>query len=338
IPISFIPVSIIFITLYFGLKPSLYYTFIGGILEIGFLIAAAMVIIIKVGPNNTFIPFLPSTGISFANIGFGILYAILSFVGINQVVMLSEEAKLPKKNVPLAIVTSFIMTAVTFLLISYALVVGWGISSFSSFSTTTNPGFVVVGKYLGLPGLIVFMIITFNSFISNGIAEGNSFTRAGFALARDNLILPKSFTKLNKYGSPIRVLALIFLSTILLTYGLGIYVGPFLAGTIVAGFNAVFLYLIHIFINSSLPTFAYKLKVKMKNIAILILVSLISTIIYLFAVVTVFYPLPAFPYLLETYGDIAVFLAGIVIVIYLVVTKGKEYMASIGIQKEEYTD
>lgn len=333
IPISFIPLSIIFLTLFFGLKPSLYYTLIGGALEIGFLILASLIIIISVGHNNTFIPFTPH-GNSFGNIGYATLYAILSFGGVGQVVMISEEMKTPKKSVPSAIVGALILTAIAFLMISYALVVGWGTSSFGSFSTSTNPGFTVVAKYLGPIGLIIFVIITLNSFISNGIAEGNSFTRAAFAMARENIFYPQKYSVLNKYGSPSRILAIQFIFTVATAYGIGIFVGPFEAGALLSGFNAVFLYIIHLMMNASLPIYGKrKLSVKTKDFLILIFAPMASMAIYLFAVVSVFYPLPSFPADIATFADIVVIVIAIFVGTFLFKNKSKKFLENIGKEK-----
>jgi amino acid transporter len=333
IPISFIPLSIIFLTLFFGLKPSLYYTLIGGALEIGFLIFVSLIIIISVGHNNTLVPFTPH-GNSFGNIGYATLYAILSFGGVGQVVMIAEEMKTPKKKVPHAIVGALILSGIAFLMISYALVVGWGFSSFGSFSTATNPGFTVVAKYIGPIGLVIFIAITLNSFISNGIAEGNSFTRAAFAMARESIFYPQKYTLLNKYGSPSRILAIQFIFTIATAYGIGIFVGPFEAGALLSGFNAVFLYIIHIMMNASLPVYGKRrLSVKTKDFLILVFAPMASMAIYLFAIVSVFYPLPSYPADLATFADIIVIVLAIFIGAFLFRNKSKTFLENIGKEK-----
>lgn len=336
IPISFIPMAIIFLTLYLGLKPSLYYTLIGGGLEVGFLIVAAIAIIIAVGHANTFAPFTPH-GNTASNIGFATLFAVLSFGGVGQVVMISEETKTPKKRIPLAILTAWAISAVAFLLIAYALVVGWGIQNISSFSTATNPGFTVIAKYLGTAGLVIFIALTLNSFISNGIAEGNSFTRAGFAMARDDMFYPKSFAQVNKHGTPSKVLAVQFISTIIGVYGLGFFVGPFIAGALLSGFNAVFLYIIHILMNFSLPVYGKKkLLAKFRQILLLSLAPLASTVIYAFAVFSVFSPLPAYPFRLGTYADVIIIIIAVFVGVFFGYGKTKDYLLNIG--KEHFQE
>ena len=192
----------------------------------------------------------------------------------------------------------------------------------------------ITEKYLGPIGLIIFVIITLNSFISNGIAEGNSFTRAAFAMARENIFYPQKYSVLNKYGSPSRILAIQFIFTVATAYGIGIFVGPFEAGALLSGFNAVFLYIIHLMMNASLPIYGKrKLSVKTKDFLILIFAPMASMAIYLFAVVSVFYPLPSFPADIATFADIVVIVIAIFVGTFLFKNKSKKFLENIGKEK-----
>ena len=228
IPLALIPLVLIFTLLYFGLKPSLYYTLIGGVIEVTVLVAFSLYIIFSPSTSNSFIPFTLN-GNSAGNLGFGTLYAVLGFVGLGSIITISEELKTPKKIVPKAIVYGLIIGAVVYIISAYAMVVGWGIGNIGTFATSTNPGFTIMFKYLGPIGVTVFILITLNSFISNGIAEGNAFSRIGFGMARDNLVLPKSMAVADKKtGSPRRIVLFEAAFVTSLSLISGLIFGPFI--------------------------------------------------------------------------------------------------------------
>ena len=248
IPLAFIPLVLILVLLYRGLKPSLKYTIIGGLIEVSTLIIISIAIIIRLGPHNTLIPFTPH-GNSFGNLGLATVFSILGFVGIGSVITLSEELHEPKKTVKKSIVVGMLITAVVYVLVSYAMVAGWGINKIASFSSATDPGFTVVDNYFGPIVMIIFIIVTLNSFLSNGIAEGNAFSREGFALARDGIVFPKSLATVHKkFGSPNKIILIEWVVIVAMTLVGGLIFGPFEGAAIITAVNGVALYIVH---NSS---------------------------------------------------------------------------------------
>lgn len=336
IPLAFIPLVIILVLLYRGLKPSLKYTIIGGLIEVGTLILISIAIIIKLGAHNTFIPFTPD-GNSFGNLGKATVYSILGFVGIGSVITLSEELHEPKKIVKKSIVIGMAITGIVYILVSYAIVAGWGITKMASFSTTTNPGFIVVDRYLGPVIMIIFIIITLNSFISNGIAEGNAFSREGFALARDGIVFPKSLATVHKkFGSPNKIILIEWIIIVAITLVGGLIFGPFEGAAIVTAVNGVSLYIVHILANFSLPIYGKRtLKVKLKGLLPLALGPVLATVVYAFAIYGEFVPLPTkYPDYVAPYSIIAVVLIGVIITIVMVIKKHSSDINRIGMEAD----
>ena len=331
IPLAFIPLILIFTLLYFGLKPSLYYTLIGGIIEVTVLIAFSLFIILSPSTHNSFVPFTLD-GNTAGSLGFGTLFAILGFVGLGSIITISEELHTPKKVVPKAIVYGLIIGAVAYIISSYAMVVGWGINNMSSFSTSTNPGFTVMFNYLGPIGVTIFILITLNSFISNGIAEGNAFSRIGFGMARDNLLLPKSMAVADKKtGSPRKVVLFEASFVTILSLISGLLFGPFIGAAVVTTLNGVVLYVVHILANISLPVYGkQKLKLDMKKWLPFLLGPIPATVIYLFAIYGSFTPIPVYPYSIALYLFIIMLVAGILFIVYLTIRRTPEEIRKIG--------
>ncbi|MEM3873401.1 MAG: APC family permease [Nitrososphaeria archaeon] len=335
IPLMMIPFLIITVLLLSGLKPSLYYTMIGGLLEVIFLIIISIVIIIKVGPSNSVIPFTPA-GNSFSILGLATVYAILGYVGVGSVITLSEEMQQPKKNVPKAIFIAVAMSAVTYIMSSYAFTVGWGINNMKSFSTTSNPGFIIVEKYAGPVAQGIFVLLTLNSFISNGIAEGNALSRSGFAMARDSIVFPKSLAVTGvKTGAPFKVIIIEMIIVFIIALVAGLIWGPFTGAAVITTMNGASLYVVHIIANFSLPVWGRRtLKMKLKEILPFALFPLASTFVYAFALYGVFIPLPPYPLNISSYWVILIILTGIVLVFLSTKNREKKDLEKIGKEVE----
>lgn len=333
IPLAFIPIVLVFVLLYFGLKPSLYYTMIGAIIEISFIIFISVFIILSPMTTNTFSPFT-TMGNSAGNLGLATVYAILGFVGLGSVITLSEELGTPKKIIPKAILIALLITAITYVLASYAMVVGWGINDMANYSLATNPGFTIVDKYLGPIVMTIFIIITLNSFISNGIAEGNAFSRLGYALARDGILFGKKMATVHqKSGAPRNVIILDFVLVTVFTLIGGILWGPFLGAAVITGLNGVCLYVVHIFANFSLPIYgARTLKYKVKKWLPFFLGPLAATVVYAFAIYGIYVPFPSYPYYVYSYGLIVMIVIGVILITYLALKRSEAEVKSIGKQ------
>ncbi len=336
IPLAFIPIVLIFVLLYLGLKPSLYYTMIGAIIEIGFVIGVSIFIILSPHTHNTFVPFTLA-GSSISGLGLATVYAILGFVGMGSVITLSEELHNPKKIIPKAITIAVVIGAVTYILSSYALVVGWGVNDMAGFASATNPGFTIVKNYIGPIGMAIFIIITLNSFISNGIAEGNAFSRIGYALSRDRVLFPKTMSDVHgKSGAPRKMILFELVLVSVITVAGGIAFGPFTGAAVITGLNGACLYVVHLFANFALPVYGKKtLKYSVKKWLPFLLGPLPATAVYAFALLGILYPVPSYPTSLATYLLIALVVTGILIAIGVGYKRSASDVNNIGTQQIE---
>ncbi|MGE9810584.1 APC family permease [Ferroplasma acidiphilum] len=316
LPLSLIPFAIVFFFLWNGLRPSLWYTLISSVAEISFLVIGAIIIIILLGSKNTLAPFT-LTGHPISALGLATVYSVLSFVGAGSVIALSEEIKNPRKNIPKALVIVALLAAAVYILASYAVVVGWGLSNISSFATSTNPGITVYARYLGPVGLVIFVVLVANSFISNGIAQGNAGSRTAYSMARDNILFSSRWAKVNeRTGAPRMVIGIMIIVTFILMIVFGLIFGPFEGGTILITAEAALLYIIHILGDISLPIYAKrKLKYRLKAYLPLLLGPMPATIVYAVAEYGVFIPIPAYPNSIYVYGTLALIGVGIVLAI-----------------------
>ncbi len=254
---------IVYVTVipYLGIRPSVQYTLITGFLEVMFLFVAAVIIIVMVGPGNSFIPF--SLPVSILPIFFlSMIFSISDFTGIGISTTISEEIKEPKKKVKNSLLLSYLFSGLALIPATYALSVGWGISSISGFANASDPGLIVFMRYLGPIGGILLVIFTINSYLSNGVAKTNAVSRVWFSASRDHVIFPSSFSEVHKkYRSPYKAIRAYMILMIVVNLVFGLLFGPKTGALILltgAGIGIIFT---HVYANISLTLYTKSQKV-----------------------------------------------------------------------------
>ncbi len=207
--IDFIYAALLFCLLYFGVKIStkaqLVLVSLSALLVLGFF----LYVVAKGGHGgNTGRPFLPSSAADgWSGIFFGIVYAILLFVGFESAANLGEETANPKRSIPIAILGSVGVVALFYVLAAYAQDIGFGLNM-SKWMSSPAPLFT-----LGAPGdfgtsvLLDFLnIVVILDIMAVGVGAAVSSTRGLFALARDRRI-PGPFAKVSaRWGTPVNAI------------------------------------------------------------------------------------------------------------------------------------
>jgi amino acid transporter len=132
-------------------------------------------------------PFDPSHAVGHWNGVFrGMVFAILAFIGFEAAAPLGEEARHPRRTVPLAVVGSALAIGVFYILCSYAWVFGAGFDNFVKQATGADPWRNLGKVFWGTGWVVVFLAIC-NSIAANSNAAVNAATRVFYALARNRL-------------------------------------------------------------------------------------------------------------------------------------------------------
>ncbi|BAB59860.1 amino acid transporter [Thermoplasma volcanium GSS1] len=287
---------------YLGIEGSTKYSLASSIIQIALLVILSLTIIVIKGPANTLEPFTPKPAGGFGPVFVGMILAIFSMSGSSAVVSLGEEAKQPKRNIRNALLISFLVTGVVFVLTSYALTIGWGISNMNTFAQSNPaagltvgqgvPGIIEALKYMGMPMAIAMMIFAVNSLYTGSLAPLNSAARMFFAMSRDG-IAPKVFAKTHgKYKTPHVALVFIAFTGILVSLIAGLAMGPFNGFLYLVTASAVALFIGHIMTDISLPV-AFK---KFREFSVLkhAVLPAISLVLLLIGIYYSFFP-PTYP-------------------------------------------
>ena len=321
---------------YLGIRISLNYVAITGILELLVLLIGSLIIIADVGPGNSLLPFTIPQGAMGAVI-FGVIFSILDFTGLGTVTTVSEEIHDPKKKVKKSLLIAWLLSGVALIPASYALTVGWGISNMGNYALAPDPGLIVFQHYLGPIGFILLAVFTINSYFSYGVAKTNAVSRLWYSAARDGIIFPKSIAKIHpKYKTPSNAMVVWLGISFVLDIILGLIFGPLAAGLILLSMAGIAIIFVHIFANTGLTLFSVRELKKVGKSSPLyhILAPTVSSILGLIVIgysiyfaVTLYIAAPTFgnlPFLIApVFGIVWSVIMGGILSIYYVMKKKK---------------
>jgi amino acid transporter len=294
---SWIPITLVFLALitlpaYLGIRPSARYSLYTSIIEISLLVVFSAVLLVKFSSRLSLAPFTPGPAHGWAPVFEGMILAIFSMSGSSAAVYIAEETRDPLKNVKKAVLVSFLITGVVFVLTSYAMVVAWGLSNMSTFASSGVPGLILAKNDVGVWFLVLLLAFTLNSLVAGSLAPLNSSSRLLYALARDGAA-PAWLAEVHPTRrTPHKGILLLSGLSAVVILAAGLTMGPFNGFLFLINASAIALFVGHMLGDVALPFFYRRLGEV--NIVYHIIAPIVSFVILLFGVYFSFYP-PAYP-------------------------------------------
>jgi len=173
-------------------------------------------------------PLLPGGAgtLGWAGIGLAMTYGVLSHAGIEEGTTLSEEVKNPKKNVGKGLWLVATILPAFYILVSYAMVHGYGIAKIEDFGLDPAPLQTIALHYWGEVGLGIVVIAAIISILGFSQAGYLAGTRVMFTLGRDH-VLPKWLGLSSRRHTPANASIAMGVVCLVLGIPLGLMVGPF---------------------------------------------------------------------------------------------------------------
>lgn len=174
---------------YRGIRTSLNYAIIIALTEVLLLLVVSLVIIAGAGPHNTtavFNPGLAAGGMS--GFAVGLLVAAFGMSGSTATVYLGSEARVPTETIRKGLIYSTLIVVVLFVLVSYAMTVGWGYQKMGQFAGANIPGLEVVQHYLGTVPELILGLFVINSLIGVNMAASIVVSRILMTFGRAGLM------------------------------------------------------------------------------------------------------------------------------------------------------
>jgi amino acid transporter len=176
-----------------------------GLFELAVFLALAISLIIGAGPHNTVSVFSvhnhnPN---GLGSVVPGLLYAVFGIIGFEAAAPLGEEARNPKRTIPLAVFFSCLVIGIFYLCCYYGATVFFGPARMHSFIGVGggDPWPALAASVWGL-GFIAVTIALVNSAIAGANASAVATTRVGYALGRIRM-LPSVMARIHpRLGTP----------------------------------------------------------------------------------------------------------------------------------------
>jgi amino acid transporter len=215
--LAFAYIALVAAVLYFGVRIStraqLALVLVSMLVIVGF-----MLYVIAEAPAQSARVFDPGeAGQGWSGIFYGIIYAILVFVGFETAANLAEETRNPKRNVPLAIFLSLGLVGAYYVLVAYAQAVGFGLDE-AGWAQSGAPIFALASPELYGSSLFskVVQIIVILDVLAVMLGCWVAMTHGLFALGRDGRI-PSVFARVDpRRGTPVVAIGLVALLTVTL--------------------------------------------------------------------------------------------------------------------------
>lgn len=317
-----LPVAVLAVPIglvYRGIRPSLRYGLVTGLIELLLMVGAAVAIVLLAGHANTGRVFSPSLAHNgFAGVGIGMLLADFSMSGSTATVYLGHEAKLPHRTIRRGLVWSTSAVVVVFLLVSYAMTIGWGPAKMAGFANSNIPGLLVIQHFLGTPMEIVVAVFMANSIASAIVASTLVVSRVSYSMGECGLLPKRLATVDRRSGSPRVAVVATFTVAAVGAVLAGAIAGPDVAFTVLILVGTMGEFVGHILGNAALPSFARRRRMTKAGVHVVLpLASLVTTALGIYYT---FFPV-AFPTL---WGPVVLF-GGLVLgaAYYLVRSRGR---------------
>jgi amino acid transporter len=219
-----------------------------GTFEIAVFGALAIWMLISNAGDLTGAPFNPHHAVGSWNGVFrGMVFAILAFIGFEAAAPLGEEAKNPRRTVPLAVIGSALAIGLFYVLCSYAWVFGAGVDKFVTQATGADP-WRNLGKVFWSTGWIIVFLAIVNSIAANSNAAVNAATRVFYALSR-NRLAPRALGRTHRqFKTPYIAIVWMSVFAFVLSIILGWKWGPLVGFALIATLAVIVVVVVYILI------------------------------------------------------------------------------------------
>ncbi|AZG46666.1 APC family permease [Gordonia insulae] len=174
------------------------------IAEIALIVALSVGVLAKGGAHGIdFVSFTPSAFFS-GSPGIALMFAIGSFVGFEATAIYGEEAKNPKRTVPIATYVAVITIGVLYAVASWAVVIAFGSDNVQAAAqeNTADLTFIAASQFLGGVTADIMMVMLVTSLFAALLAFHNAIARYTFALSRNGFAPRRLMNVHTRHGSP----------------------------------------------------------------------------------------------------------------------------------------
>ena len=154
-----------------------------------FMIILTATIFAKGGAPTTHVDFSSFSldGVGFQAVAAAVVAAFLSWAGFEGCATLGEETDDPKRNIPLALLGSVVLTGALFVIVMFAQTIGFGTDAagLAAFKGSGNTLGTLAETYLGRPVALILIFSAVLAAFGSHLSSVATASRLLFALSRD---------------------------------------------------------------------------------------------------------------------------------------------------------
>lgn len=170
-----------------GLKVGIRSTVVLYVFEVVLLLVVAVAILVRGGHDGlSAVPFTWPHGSNAKDIFVSFSLAVLAFGGFEASAPLAEETHNPRRNVPIAVLGSVVISGLIYVFGSYAIVTAFGPDHADAFANDTNPFHTATAAFIGFLAPVITWVFL-SSVTSSYVAANTQTSRVIFAGARGGL-------------------------------------------------------------------------------------------------------------------------------------------------------
>ncbi|MDB4866184.1 MAG: hypothetical protein JWR03_517 [Cohnella sp.] len=274
----------------------------------------AFVIVGKGGASgNSAAPFTISAG-SVSGIGMALIFGVFSYAGFEGAATLAEEAKNPRRAVPVAIVGNLLLLGAFFVFVIYAQVIGFGVEHMDKLASSASPLDTLATTYVGQAMAIFVDFAAAISALACALGAAGACSRMLFAMGRDGVI-PRVLGKTHPtHRTPHVAVHTIAILVVVLyaVWGIGSGASNFYGyvGTI-GTFTILVTYML---INIAAIRYFRRNRAQGYSVFKHMIVPILGFLILLWPLYNNLYPIPPFPFNVFPYVAAAWIIVGVVVI------------------------
>jgi amino acid transporter len=253
--------AMVFALCYWGIRQSLRIDLTFLVFEIAACVAFAAVVLFRVGsgPGLSVVPFTTAGVPPGGDLTIGIVLAVLSFIGFETAATLGEETRDPHRNIPRAVYGSMIVVGIFYVLLAYALTVGYGLPHIVTGYANDPAPFDTIAQRIGGSGFAaVIDLVAVASFFSAALAIVNGGARLLFAASRDGALPHWLAWTHPTRNTPAAGVALLCALGLVFGIGLGALMTPIIAFGFFGTLDAIFVLLIYVLVSAACMLFFWR--------------------------------------------------------------------------------
>jgi amino acid transporter len=253
------------------------------------------------------LPLVPDPEHGWSGVGFAIVFAILAFAGFEGAATLGEEARAPKRAIPLAVLGTIAVASLFYVVVSYAQVMGYGLDHVQELAQAEAPMDELATRFISGKFAVLIDFAAAASALACVIGGLSAGARLLFALGRAGLS-PALGRVHPRHGTPTRALLVvggINIAGLLLggQVGVAAYVGA------VATIASLALILVYMGVTAAEAVVALR-----QGQATWFVIGSLGTLLLLWPLWNSLYPVPAWPGSLWPYIVAAWLIVGVALV------------------------